>query len=502
MPISGGENGSPARPEEVPTVGPRLLGNVIGPVDGATYIIGPGDELEIHFSGAIAQSIMLAVGPEGFAYIRGFGTARIGGLSLDQARRELRRVVGGDLRRDVVLDIQLARVRMLRVFPAGEVANTAPVELPATARASEALAAGNLVTPLGSRRNVELRRRDGTREFADLERYVRLGDLRGNPLLRDDDVLFVPPARAFIEASGAVAHPVRLELGPADSLSDLLDLCGGALPSARRDRALFVRWNGPTTRDSLWIGLDDILARRFDPPLRDGDRLFVYSLPEYHRLESASIVGEVQSPGVYPLQPGVTHLSDLVRAAGGFGPRADLSAIRIYRPRPDTGESDIEFERLSRLSRNEMTTSEYDRLRTRLVQRRADFRVDWNRLSRVPAEDIALVNGDVVRVDPTVATVRVEGEVRRPGLVRYEPGTTLARYISDAGGFSARSAGNRTLITRAVTGQTLPAREVSSIEPGDMIWVPERPDRSIWQNIGTLIAVSAQVATLIIAVRR
>jgi hypothetical protein len=35
-----------------------------------------------------------------------------------------------------------------------------------------------------------------------------------------------------------------------------------------------------------------------------------------------------------------------------------------------------------------------------------------------------------------------------------------------------------------------------------MIWVPERSDRTIWQNLGTLIAVSAQVATLIIAVRR
>jgi hypothetical protein len=35
-----------------------------------------------------------------------------------------------------------------------------------------------------------------------------------------------------------------------------------------------------------------------------------------------------------------------------------------------------------------------------------------------------------------------------------------------------------------------------------MIWVPEKPEVTLWQNLQIVIAVAAQVATVIIAVRR
>jgi protein involved in polysaccharide export with SLBB domain len=480
---------------------PRSVAPVAGPVNAATYVVGPGDVLRVVLSGPVVREITAEVGPEGSALIPEYGTVKVAGLTLQAARQEIRRAVGASLRRDVRIDVDLARVRLLRVFVVGE-ANAGPLELPATVRASEALQGGSLLAAGGSRRNIELRHRDGQVERVDLDRYVRLGDERANPAVRDDDVLFVPPAREFVYANGAVVHDGRYELAPEDSLSGLLALAGGPTTSARTENALFVHWVTPGTRESSWVSLDDIRGGSFNPRLTDGDRLLVYHLPEYHRFESASILGEVISPGVYPLTPGRSKLSDLVRAAGGFQPRADLSAIRVYRPRLGASEADPELDRLSRLSRNELTSSEYEILRTRLTQRRADFRVDWNRLARVPETDVLLADGDVVRVDATVATVRVEGQVRRPGLLRYDPGASINRYVQDAGGFSARAARSQTLVTRAVTGQTLPAREVGSIAPGDLIWVPERPDRTLWQNLGTLIAVAAQVATVVIAVRR
>ena len=71
-----------------------------------------------------------------------------------------------------------------------------------------------------------------------------------------------------------------------------------------------------------------------------------------------------------------------------------------------------------------------------------------------------------------------------------------------AGGYSERAAHTKVRVTRSVTGQTLLSRDVSEIAPGDLIWVPERPDITMWQHLQTLIAVAAQVATVIIAVRR
>lgn len=487
----------------VPDIGiPRSTAPVAGPIDAATYVLGPGDVLRVVFSGPLAEQITVEVGPEGTIVVPEHGSVRIGGLTLEQARLEVRRKLGAMMRRDVRIDLELARVRMLRVFLAGDVRSHGPIELPATARVSDALDGGSRVETTGSLRNIELRHRDGTVEPADLERMTGLADRTRNPLLRDDDVVFVPAAREWIYAEGALAHPGRFERAPDDSLHRLLSLAGGPIPMSRREHALFVRWSSPTSRESTWIDLGDVESGRFDPALRDGDRLLVYFVPRYQQFERVTVLGEVASPGVYPLTTGVTRLSDVVKAAGGFLPRADLSGIHVYRPNPAAGETDTEVDRLSRLSRNEMTSSEYEVLRTRLAQRRPDFRVDWNRIARVPESDVVLQDGDVVRVDPIVASVRVDGQVRRPGLVRFAPGASLDEYVANAGGYSNHAARTKTLVTRAVTGQTLPAREVGSLAPGDLIWVPERADRTVWQNFGTLIAVAAQVATIIIAVRK
>jgi protein involved in polysaccharide export with SLBB domain len=39
-----------------------------------------------------------------------------------------------------------------------------------------------------------------------------------------------------------------------------------------------------------------------------------------------------------------------------------------------------------------------------------------------------------------VPTVRIEGQVKRPGYVDYAPGRTLSEYVELAGGFTERSA--------------------------------------------------------------
>jgi hypothetical protein len=56
-------------------------------------------------------------------------------------------------------------------------------------------------------------------------------------------------------------------------------------------------------------------------------------------------------------------------------------------------------------------------------------------------------------------------------------------------------------VTRAVTGQTLSASNVATLDPGDLSWVPERPDRTLWDNTRDLWTAVAQIATVVIAIR-
>ena len=480
-------------------LGPGTGGIVTAPVDPETYVVGPGDVFQLTLSGRVSRTDYLTVGPEGDLLIPGSGPVRISGLTLTAARTKLLRWLGAEFR-GVRLDLQLARVRFMRVYLTGDVRNPGAAQVAATSRLSEALP-DDVLLPGASHRNVEVRRRDGTRVIGDLELFNRTGRYDLNPFLQDGDIIHVPAAVEFVTIFGGVPHGMQFELGPADSLNTLLALAGGPLPSAQAEHCLLLRWRTPSQAESLWFDLADVYAGRTNPPLRDGDHAYVFSTARFHYLEHATIFGEVESPGVYPLMTGQTRLSDLVRAAHGFLPRANLSTIRVFRANRSV-ETDPEFDRLIKLSRGEMTDSEFEILRSMLAARREDFRVDWFRLERSPELDILLQGGDVVRVDPLFASVRVEGEVRRPGIIGYEPRRTVEEYVRMAGGYSERAAQNKIRVTRSVTGQSLRARDVAQLSPGDLIWVPERPDVTLWQHLTTLIAVAAQVATLVIAVRR
>jgi protein involved in polysaccharide export with SLBB domain len=389
----------------------------------------------------------------------------------------------------------------MRVYITGDVRQAGPIEIAATSRLSEALPNSVLITG-ASRRNVVLHHRDGTTLVGDLELFDKTGRYDLNPYLSDGDIIHVPTAVEFVTVHGAVAREGRFELGPADSLRTLLEIAGGPLPSAQAEQCLLVRWKTPSQAESLRFDLDDVYAGRTNPTLRDGDHAFVFFTARFHALEHAGIYGEIENPGVYPLSTGQTRLSDLIKAAHGFLPRADLASVRVFRASKTAGEIDPEFDRLIRLSRAEMTNSEYEILQAKLAARREDYRVDWFRVEKSPELDILLRDEDVIRVDPLFASVRVEGDVRRPGIVEFEARRSVDEYVSLAGGYSDRADRSKIRITRAITGLSLRAQDVQAVAPGDLIWVPERPDVTLWQHLQTLITVAAQVATVVIAVRR
>ncbi len=84
------------------------------------------------------------------------------------------------------------------------------------------------------------------------------------------------------------------------------------------------------------------------------------------------------------------------------------------------------------------------------------------------------------RVNAEVATYRpfyILGEVNNAGQYPYEPGMTIVKAVTTAGGFTYRANRRRVFITRR-GGQdeevAVPASSVVPIMPGDVIRVPER----------------------------
>jgi hypothetical protein len=145
--------------------------------------------------------------------------------------------------------------------------------------------------------------------------------------------------------------------------------------------------------------------------------------------------------------------------------------------------------------------TEYAVLRTKLAGLREDYRVDWSQVKEDGGLDLLLRDGDLVRVERKVLSIRVDGEVRRPGIVNYVPGQSAEDYVRAAGGFTSRAWRGKVRVTRAVTGQTLLAHNVRRLDPGDFVWVPERSDVTAWDQFSRLLTTLAQIATVVIAVR-
>jgi len=477
----------------------RNLQILPGPVVPEIYRLGPGDILLLNLWGRVSRSVPIEVSPEGTIMIPEAGTMRVAGRTLEAVREEVLARLSTQYR-GVSMDVRLARPRSFRVYLTGEVRALGPTETNGTQRAADVLLPHILSYGASSRR-IEVRHHDGTVELADLDLFLQIGDDSFNPWLRDGDVIQVPTATEFVWAQGAMARPGRYELGVRDSLRTLLRLAGDPLPAAELGRVLLIRFQNAFLPESIWFNLEDVYARRFNPPLEDGERCYVYFVPQYHQQHEVAVVGEVQRPGVYPIREARTRLSHVITSAGGFQSSADLSAIRLHRRSPATGEKDPELDRLLRLSRNDLTATEYEILRTKLAGLREVYRVDWARLQSDKDLDLLLRHGDTVRVERLLSSIRVDGEVRRPGIITYVPGQSLSDCVRQVGGYTERAWRGKVRVTRAVTGQTLLARGVRSLDPGDFVWVPEKPDVTVWQQARDVLTSLAQVATIIIAIR-
>jgi len=487
-----------ASSEQAVQQAPRTLSlplDLSGPIDAQQYRLGAGDVLSLELSGRASRVVILEVDPEGRMNVPELGVVTVGGRTLADVRTDvigrLRKIYSG-----VRIDLRPVRLRTFKVYVAGQVKTPGSAVTNGGQRASEVFLGTLALLPDASRRNIELRRRDGSRVRVDLDAFALVGRDRDNPFLQDGDVLVVPPKVDRVYALGAFARPGEYEFAPGDSLGDLVALAGGLLPGAETTGTL-MRFENSSVSESLSVRLDVPEA----VPIEREDRLFARRASEYMRPRNVTLVGEVRFPGPYSVIEGTDRISTLLARAGGLTQYAAADRIQIFRPSTVSGQRDIEFERLSRLSRSEMTDAEYQVFKTKLASQQSAFVVSMTQLAEKSGTyDVTVRDNDVIVIERETEAVRVAGEVRRPSLVEYDGTRSGKEYIELAGGFSNRANRDKVRVTHAGSNQTLLLQDVKTIQPGDFIWVPERSETSFWTLFKDLITVAGAVATIIVLV--
>ena len=152
--------------------------------------------------------------------------------------------------------------------------------------------------------------------------------------LKDGDTLLIPAGDLFF-VLGEVNKPGAFPLVGATTVVDGVLLAGGFTSRAAESKVKVTR-RLPTGEEQVMVlDLSVPNSRGRDIPLMAGDTVMIPTGTG----ATVYILGEVKSPGVFPLQDGATTMQ-AIALAGGFMPKAAESKVKVTRRLP-TGEEQV-----------------------------------------------------------------------------------------------------------------------------------------------------------------
>lgn len=498
---------------------------------GGDYRVGPGDSLAVGIWGPSPISYPLVVTMEGTVIVPSVGELAVDGVTLREARERIRQALLTHFH-DVEITISLIGLRRFQVHVLGQVTYPGTYLATGADRVSASVGWAGDFLPSASQRNILVMAGDSVRTHADLFAFLRRGIDVNNPRLQDGDIVYVPYARQRFSVQGAVNDPGTFEYLSGDRFSDAVSFAGGLAADAFPDTIEVARYLGPDrhpVRFFVIAGGGIVPARARDAqhvppvigrfPVRDladrgapahifadfalapDDIIFVRAIPEYRIKRLVEIEGEVVYPGKYPINEGETRLSDVIRRAGGVTDEAFLREATLIR-REAVRLEDKEFERLKKIPAADMTEDEYEYFKLRSRENRGLMIVDFHALLEEgdTSQDLRLRHGDLVSIPKLRDFVSVLGMVASPGNVIFEEELSAEDYLARAGGYAEKADRGKTRVIRAATGEWVSLGEVSELEAGDTIWVPEKPERDYWALFKDVIQVTTQIVTIYLVV--
>lgn len=229
----------------------------------------------------------------------------------------------------------------------GEVVSPGTYRLEPSVRVFDALNRAGGILPNGSHRSIQLRRNERSR-WVDMVSFQLDGDLRQNPYLMENDVVYVPLKKGVIQIEGPVKRPGEYEITGPLTLERAIRLAGDfavgrsleepirviRFEADGRRQIIDVPQNDPQVFRKLPIVKGDIVViphvltkgKTFDYNVRSipGGTVFFPTVND-----SVYVVGAVQRPGPYPFQPSF-HYQDYVGLAGPIN-LANVKRTKVLR---------------------------------------------------------------------------------------------------------------------------------------------------------------------------
>jgi protein involved in polysaccharide export with SLBB domain len=354
------------------------------------------------------------------------------------------------------------------------------------------------------RRNITLVRQ-GQKQTLDLLKFYRTGDDTQNPYLRDGDVIIVNPVRAVITLEGSFNKAGDYEFRSGDTLKDMLDLALGVTEEADLRHVMLYSYPD-SDNEFVKTGLDlsgypEVNSTVLKLQLKAGDRVLIPANAEFRKAYKVHVTGKVKMPGMYYINDKTTAY-DLLAMCGGPTKEADLGSSFAFN-RLVSEHYDPDFTRLSKLAYAQMTWLEYSYMRTQTRQLKGRYSLDLDKCwsSQGREANLLLKDGDEIFVPEIINGVWVAGQVKSPGLVTWNKDLKWKDYLASAGGFANNRKLQGTRIIRVHSGNWIKPTDKVQINPGDVIFVPDKEERYLWDDIKDVVLFTSQILTIFIAIK-
>jgi protein involved in polysaccharide export with SLBB domain len=301
---------------------------------GPDYVVGPGDGLAIDLWGGMSQRMVRTVDRQGRVSLPEAGPILVSGRTLGEVQMAVQQSLRTQFR-DISADVSLSKLRTVRVYVVGEVGSPGAYDVSSLSTPLNALFAAGGVTPKGSLRAIKHYRGDRLVEEVDTYDLLLHGVRSDMQRLENGDTLMVPPVGAVVTVDGMVRRPAIYELHGEKTLTEVLELAGGILPTATLRHVEVQRIEAHDKRTMMSVNLSpkndaepDVKALS-SFAIRDEDQVHIFPIAPYNQ-DAIYLQGHVLRPGRYSYSAGM-KLTDLIGSYGDLLPEPAAHYAEIVR---------------------------------------------------------------------------------------------------------------------------------------------------------------------------
>ena len=413
----------------------------------ADYALGPGDELMIRGWGSIDIDYRATIDRNGLISIPSIGSVPLAGVRAADAEEVIRNAVGR-LYKGVTINVNFGRLRSITVYVVGQASRPGTYNVSSLSTLVTALFASGGPNANGSMRHVQIKRGGKVAVELDLYDFIAKGDKSADIKLHDGDTIFIPAAFGHVALIGKVNSPAIYELKNSnDTIESLIGYAGG-VPVLADPRRVFLERIDAGKDQPRSVEQFALNAEGMKRPLKDGDVLNITSItPDFSN--AVVLRGNVDQSVRTPFTPGM-RISDLIPNRQYLISRKSIKRQNdAVHPEDESrsvdqggniaariggliDEINWDYAVVERINRDDLSVS--------LVP----FNLANVFTDPSSTDNVTLQPGDTVTIfsqqDVAVPMekrrifVRVEGEVKTPGVYQMTAGETLQSMLAKAGG--------------------------------------------------------------------